>query len=292
MLIQCDNAKRHKYGGVCQALGHSFLPMGFTAWGAMSSGTTELLEKVADAAHEQGYVGEAWGTLKGDRIRAMHGLYMGVSYALNKSVAIQLDRAQTEHLFGLCRQIWEPISRSGVGPTTSGSELQTTSTAHNPQQMHRSESLDQSEGTGPNETAGSRVAPGFVRDLSAAYNALSKYDDGLRYPIPPFWMEASRRFVPRACQAQSSGQTTPVLYEGVATIVVKCFPRLQRYFSRRIHSEARDELIAYVRGRAVVSGRSGGLLATRTTLRATKEPAVRAYTRLIQLQGPLAGAFL
>ena len=26
----------------------------------------------------------------------MHGLYMGVSYALNKSVAIQLDMAQTE----------------------------------------------------------------------------------------------------------------------------------------------------------------------------------------------------
>ena len=90
-----DNAKRRKYEGVCHALGHSFLPMGFTAWGAMSSGTTQLLEKVADAAHEQGYVGEAWGTLKGDRIRAMHGLYMGVSYALNKSVAIQLDRAQT-----------------------------------------------------------------------------------------------------------------------------------------------------------------------------------------------------
>ena len=54
-----------------------------------------LLEKVADAAHEQGYVGEAWGTLKGDRIRAMHGLYMDVSYALNKHVAIQLDTAQT-----------------------------------------------------------------------------------------------------------------------------------------------------------------------------------------------------
>jgi len=51
-----DNAKRRKYEGVCQALGHSFLPMGFTAWGAMSSGTTQLLEKVADAAHEQGYV--------------------------------------------------------------------------------------------------------------------------------------------------------------------------------------------------------------------------------------------
>ena len=60
----------------------------------MGSGTTKFLEKVADAAHEQGYVGEAWGTLKGDRIRAMHGLYMGVSYALNKSVAIQLDVAQ------------------------------------------------------------------------------------------------------------------------------------------------------------------------------------------------------
>merc|ERR1712078_525443 len=90
-----DDAKRRKYGCICQALGHSFLPMGFTAWGAMSSGTTELLEKVANAAHEQGYVGEAWGTLKGDRIRAMHGLYMGVSYALNKHVAIQLDRAQT-----------------------------------------------------------------------------------------------------------------------------------------------------------------------------------------------------
>ena len=93
-LNQFDNAKRHRYEGVCHALGHSFLPVGFTAWGAMSSGTTEFLEKVADAAHEQGYVGEAWGTLKGDRIRAMHGLYMGVSYALNKSVAIQLDVAQ------------------------------------------------------------------------------------------------------------------------------------------------------------------------------------------------------
>ena len=33
-------------------------------------------------------------------------------------------------------------------------------------------------------------------------------------------------------------------------------------------------------------------IATHETLPATKEPAVRAYTRLIQLQGPLAGAFL
>ena len=48
-----DKAKRRKYEGVCQALGHSFLPMGFTAWGAMSSGTTELLEKVADAAQPE-----------------------------------------------------------------------------------------------------------------------------------------------------------------------------------------------------------------------------------------------
>ena len=209
-----------------------------------------------------------------------------------KEALIGDAKALSEHLFGLCRQIWEPISRSGVGPTTSGSELQTTSTAHNPQQMHRSESLDQSEGSGPNETAGSRVAPGFVRDLSAAYNALSKYDDGLRYPIPPFWVEESRRFAPRACQAQSSDQTTPVLYEGVATIVEKSFPRLQRYFSRRIHSEARDMLIAHVRDLAVVPGPSGGSFATCAILPATNEPAVRALSRLIQLQGPLAGAFL
>ena len=149
--------------------------------------------------------------------------------------------------------------------------------------MHRSESLDRSEGSGLNETAGPRVAPGFVRDLSAAYNALSKYDDGLRYPIPPFWVEESRRFAPRACQAQSSDQTTPVLYEGVATIVEKSFPRLQRYFSRRIHSEARDMLIAHVRDLAVVPGPSGGSFATCAILPATNEPAVRALSRLIQL---------
>merc|ERR1712196_213131 len=69
------------------------------------------------------------------------------------------------HLFGLYRLIWEPISQSGAGPTTSGSELETTSTAHNPQQMHRSESLDQSEGSGASETAGSRVTLGFVRNM-------------------------------------------------------------------------------------------------------------------------------
>ncbi len=105
-------------------------------------------------------------------------------------------------------------------------------------------------------------------------------------------MEESRRFDGRAHQAQPSGQPTPVLYDGVATIVKKCFPRLQRYFSRRIHSEARDELIRHVRGLAVEQGRRGGSLATRATLPATEEPAARAYSRLIQLQGPLAGAFL
>ena len=70
------------------------------------------------------------------------------------------------HLFGLCRLIWEPISQSGAGPTTSGSELETKSTAHNPQQMQRSKSLDQSEGSGASETAGSRVNLGFVRNMN------------------------------------------------------------------------------------------------------------------------------
>lgn len=49
---------------------------------------------MASAAHESGYVGEAWGTLKGDRTRAMHGLFMGLRYALYKNVATQLYLAQ------------------------------------------------------------------------------------------------------------------------------------------------------------------------------------------------------
>ena len=51
--------------------GRTFLPLGFTLFGALSEGTTELLSRVADAAHQQGYVGEVWGTLKGDRVRAI-----------------------------------------------------------------------------------------------------------------------------------------------------------------------------------------------------------------------------
>ena len=45
---------------------------------------------------EYGYVGEVWGALKGDRIRAMHRLFQGRSYVLNKNVAMQLVRVQAE----------------------------------------------------------------------------------------------------------------------------------------------------------------------------------------------------
>ena len=38
--------------------GRNFLPLDFTLWGEMSSGTHEFLGKVANAAHEHGYVGE------------------------------------------------------------------------------------------------------------------------------------------------------------------------------------------------------------------------------------------
>lgn len=41
-------------------------------------------------------MGEAWGTLKGDRIHAIHGLFMGLSYALYKSAATQLHLKQLE----------------------------------------------------------------------------------------------------------------------------------------------------------------------------------------------------
>ena len=60
-----------KYGPTCSSQGREFLPLGFTLWGKMSSGTHEFLGKVANAAHdschEHGYVGEVWGALKGDR---------------------------------------------------------------------------------------------------------------------------------------------------------------------------------------------------------------------------------
>ena len=86
-LRHADSQKVAKYGPICNALGREFLPLGFTLWGEMSSGTHKFLVKVADAAHEYGYVGEAWGALKGDRIRAMHRLFQGLSYVLVRDVA-------------------------------------------------------------------------------------------------------------------------------------------------------------------------------------------------------------
>ena len=59
-------------------------------------GALELLDMMASAAHEQGYVGEVFGALKGDRIRAMHAFFQNFSYVLNKNVAAQLYEAQTD----------------------------------------------------------------------------------------------------------------------------------------------------------------------------------------------------
>ena len=69
----------------------------------MSSGTYKFLAKPADAAHEHGYLGEVWGALKGDRIRAMHRLFQGLRYALNKNVAMQLVDAQNVALSAFIR---------------------------------------------------------------------------------------------------------------------------------------------------------------------------------------------
>ena len=102
-LRHADSQKVAKYGPICNALGREFLPLGFTLWGEMSSGTHKFLAKVADAAHEYGYVGEAWGALKGDRIRAMHRLFQGPSYVLNKNVAMQLVDAQNVALSAFIR---------------------------------------------------------------------------------------------------------------------------------------------------------------------------------------------
>ena len=97
-LQHLDNAKVAKYGPICSSQGREFLPLGFTVWGGMSSGTHKLLEMVANAAHEHGYVGEVWGSLKGDRIRAMHCFFQGLSFVLNKTVANQLVHAQNNVL--------------------------------------------------------------------------------------------------------------------------------------------------------------------------------------------------
>ena len=63
-LRSFDNRKKIVYEEACRSQGRTFLPLGFTLFGALSEGTTELLSRVADAAHQQGYVGEVWGTLK------------------------------------------------------------------------------------------------------------------------------------------------------------------------------------------------------------------------------------
>ena len=62
--------KERKDGPTCRGLGRAFLPLGFSAWGAASEGTKELLAMEASAADRQGYIGEVWGTLQGDKIRA------------------------------------------------------------------------------------------------------------------------------------------------------------------------------------------------------------------------------
>merc|ERR1711965_378202 len=93
-LRSFDNRKKNVYEEACRSQGRTFLPLGFTLFGALREGTTELLSRVADAAHQQGYVGEVWGTLKGDRVRAMHGLFRNLSFALNKCTATQLIHAQ------------------------------------------------------------------------------------------------------------------------------------------------------------------------------------------------------
>ena len=37
------------------------------------------------------------------------------------------------------------------------------------------------------------AVPGFVRDLSSAYDALRKHDDGRDFPIQPFRLEERAR---------------------------------------------------------------------------------------------------
>ena len=127
--------------------------------------------------------------------------------------------------------------------------------------------------------------PGFVGDLHDALGALRRYDDGRNFPIPAYWEEETRIFGGVAQQTQASGQPTPVFSNGLATIAERSLLRVQRYFSRRIHSAARDRLIQRVRNMEVRGGRQA-------TLHATGEPAWRAHNRLTQLQGPLSGSFL
>lgn len=93
LLAKGDATKTRTYRPICDAYGYEFMPVGLTAWGAMTQGTLRLLVMVAHA-DGQGYVGEVWGTLKGDKIRATQCLYRGLSHAVGKGVATQLVLAQ------------------------------------------------------------------------------------------------------------------------------------------------------------------------------------------------------
>ena len=55
-LARADHEKIAKYQGICNRLRRAFLPAGLTVWGSLGRGTHKLLEKVASAAHESGFV--------------------------------------------------------------------------------------------------------------------------------------------------------------------------------------------------------------------------------------------
>ena len=136
-------------------------------------------------------------------------------------------------------------------------------------------------------TLASEDVPKFVSDLSKAYDTLRDLDDGRNFPIRPFWMEEAQRFAgstDHQTAEQQEGPIRPVLVDGVAAIASQKFECLQRYFSRRIHSAARDKLIQDAKELAERP--------TESFMPVTGEPATRAYSRLRQLQGPLSGAFL
>ena len=100
--------------------------------------------------------------------------------------------------------------------------------------------------------------PGFVGDLRGALGALRRYDDGRNFPVPAYWEEKARRFGGTAQQRQTSDQPPPVFSRGLATLAERSLLRVQRCFSRRIPSAARDRLTQ--RGRAMKeSGRQAAL---------------------------------
>ena len=102
-LNQRDNAKRHKYGGVCQALGHSFLPMGFTAWGAMSSGTTQLLEKVAVLPTNRAAWAKRGGPSRGTGSERCIGVHV-------QTLCVHVQTPSCCHVQTLCVHVQTPSS--------------------------------------------------------------------------------------------------------------------------------------------------------------------------------------